>query len=331
MLRLTSHSLTANSTVMIKKLSSPLAKKFYAPHIDAVFVLNLDKRTDRWMNAKSQLKKAKFDVELDVNRISGIDGVELFGGRKVVDDFMLHHHRQHQHQHRDDASKSAKLEIQRKAQDLVNQGLITQQAAQRLVEVPTQDKLYGMDLTFGAIGCALGHRRIWELIAANGLEGALVLEDDVEFNPSIARQFAERWSHVPKDWELVYLGGVDLLREGKPPRPFVAEGVRYAYKGQRELTAYVLNHKSARACLAMTKPLAWQIDTHICMNCRYHDAAKDELIASPLSYCFQPALAIQVAKFGTDVQKQHEGVQAASLTDASRRMREFVGGETSVR
>ena len=297
----------------MKFLSSTTKQRYY-PSIDAVHILNLDKRTDRWMNVKTQLKKAKIPIE-EVNRVSGIDGVALLGGN--LDD---------------------KKTVAQKIRQLVTQDkLITEQAAQRFLEVPNKEKLYGMDLTAGAIGCALGHRKIWEMIANssssenNTNTNHLILEDDVEFHPSIARQFKERWSFVPSDWELVYFGGVDLLREGKPPRPFLAEGVRYAYKGHRELTAYVLNQKSARLCLEMTKPMTWQIDTHICMNCSWNEEAKDEYISSPLSYCFQPALAIQVAKFGTDVQKQHEGVEKASLTDASRRMREFVGGETSVR
>lgn len=264
---------------------------------DGVFVLNLDRRTDRWRHVQTQLRRARIPMTL-VTRASGIDGAATCSSPQQVD-------------------------------GLVRDGVITAAAARRLLEVPNKDKLFGMDLTPGAVGCAIGHRRIWERIVAADLRCALILEDDVEFHPSIARTFAERWASVPSDWELMYLGGVDLLKDGKPPRPFVAEGVRYAYKGHRELTAYVLHAKSARRCLELTKPMSWQIDTHICMNCTADAAAQDEFISDPRSYVFQPALAIQIAKFGTDVQKQADATSA--LTDAARRMREFVGGETSVR
>jgi GR25 family glycosyltransferase involved in LPS biosynthesis len=264
---------------------------------DRVYVLNLDRRADRWRHTQTQLRRARIPDQL-VTRVSGIDGV-------------------------------AKFSTPQQIEGLVRDGTLTAAAAKRMVDVPQREKLFGMDLTPGAVGCALGHRDIWQRILDSNSACALILEDDVEFHPAIARTFAERWAHVPADWELVYLGGVDLLRDGKPPRPFLADGVRYAYKGHRELTAYVLNARSARRCLELTRPMTWQIDTHICMNCRPDAAAQDEYIADPKSYVLQPSLAIQVARFGTDVQKQADG--SAALTDASRRMREFVGNETSVR
>jgi GR25 family glycosyltransferase involved in LPS biosynthesis len=264
---------------------------------DGVFVLNLDRRADRWRHTQAQLRRAKIPAEL-VTRVPGVDGAALCSSAEQV-------------------------------QQLVRDGVLTAQAAKRMLDVPARDKLFGMDLTPGAVGCALGHRAIWQRIVERRLRCALILEDDVEFHPAMARTFAERWRHVPPDWQLVYLGGVDLLRDGKPPRPFLADGVRYAYKGHRELTAYVLHADSAQRCLDMTRPMTWQIDTHICMRCKEDPRAQDEFIADPLSYVFQPALAIQVAKYGTDVQKQADA--SAALTDAARRMREFVGGETSVR
>jgi GR25 family glycosyltransferase involved in LPS biosynthesis len=260
---------------------------------DGVFVLNLDRRPDRWRGVLEQLRRARIDPAR-VTRVPGVDGATL-----------------------------------PPVAQLVANGTLTATGAQRMVDVPVKDKLYGMDLTPGAVGCALGHRAIWRAVADGGLRCALILEDDVELHPRIARTFAERWQHMPSDWQLAYLGGVDLLRDGKPPRPFVASGVRRAFKGHRELTAYVVHAASAARCLELTQPLTWQIDTHICATCAFDAAAQDEYISDPLSYVLQPSLAIQVAKFGTDVQKQPDG--APALTDAARRMREFVGGETSVR
>ena len=284
MLRRTAGRWNARSAAPVSQFSSP-----HYP-FDAVYVINLDRRTDRWMHVDRQIRKVGLK---DAVRFPGIDG------RKDVD-----------------------------IDALVRQGTVSELGAQRF-RLPTEEKLFGMDLTPGGLGCALSHRAVWQRIVDARHRCCLILEDDVEFHPSMKKAFAERWSHVPADWELVYLGGLDLLSADKPPRPFLGQGVRYAYQGHRELTAYVLHAKSAARCLELSNEMTWQIDTHICNVFKDDPAAEDKYISDPLSYVLQPSLAIQVTKLGTDVQKQPEA--NPSLADASRRMREFIGGGTSKR
>ena len=272
-------------TAPVSQFSSP-----YYP-FDSVYVINLDRRTDRWMHMERQLRKVALS---DAVRFPGVDG-------------------------------SRDLDVA----TLVADGTLTQMGADRL-RLPLEEKLFGMDLTMGALGCAMSHRAVWQRVVEAQHRCCLILEDDAEFHPQLRREFARRWAHVPKDWGVVYLGGLDLLSGGdKPPRPFLAPGVRYAYQGHRELTAYVVNAQSAARCLELSREMTWQIDTHICNNFADDPAAKDKYISDPLSYVLQPSLAIQVTKFGTDVQKQPEA--NPSLADASRRMREFIGGGTSKR
>lgn len=264
---------------------------------DGCYLLNLDRRPDKLAHTQAQIKRARLHKFLkpgvDVTRISGVDGAEL--------DFKKLH----------------------------SDSVLSDVGYERLTQVPPGEKLFGMDLTPGGVGCALGHRKVWQRIVAEGHAAALILEDDVEFHPRLRRLLAACWRGVPADWGLVYLGGLDLLARGKPPRPYVAEGVRRAYQGHRELTAYVLNAASARRCLELSTELTWQIDTHICNSFARDEAAKDDFISDPVSYVFQPSLAIQVTAFGTDVQKAP--AQNSALEDATRRMREFVEGGTSVR
>eukprot|EP00672_Neobodo_designis_P009327 CAMPEP_0174856486 /NCGR_PEP_ID=MMETSP1114-20130205/36032_1 /TAXON_ID=312471 /ORGANISM="Neobodo designis, Strain CCAP 1951/1" /LENGTH=284 /DNA_ID=CAMNT_0016091283 /DNA_START=47 /DNA_END=899 /DNA_ORIENTATION=+ len=257
--------------------STAPVSRFLSPHypFDAVYVINLDRRSDRWMHVERQLRKAGLQ---DGVRFPGIDG------RNVDVDA------------------------------LVKAGAISATGAERL-RLPMEEKLFGMDLTPGALGCALSHRAVWQRIVQAQHKCCLILEDDVEFHPSIKKTFADRWSRVPADWDLVYLGGLDLLSADKPPRPFLASGVRYAYQGHRELTAYVLHDKSAARCLELSNEMTWQIDTHICNIFKDDPAAEDKYISDPLSYVLQPSLAIQVTKLGTDVQKQPEANPA--LADAS--------------
>lgn len=264
---------------------------------DACYVLNLDRRTDRWAHTQRQLQRARIASFLKpggpgICRVSGVDGSQL-----------------------DLAGLHA-------------QGILTDQGYQR-AQLPLEEKLFGMDLTMGAIGCALGHRAVWERVVAAGHTAALVLEDDVEFHHKFSRQFAQRWARVPADWGVVHLGGLDLLASGKPPRPYCGEGIRLAYQGHRELTAYVIHAASAARCLELSVPMTWQVDTHINSCLEEDPAAQDRYIADPKTYVFQPSLVIQITSFGTDVQKQPSSNPA--LEDAARRMREFIGGGTSTR
>ena len=259
---------------------------------DAVYVINLDRRADRWSSVQRQLRRAKIDYK-NVQRVAGVVGTEL------------------------------------DAEQLHRRGTLTDIGLERF-RLPTEEKLFGMDLTPGALGCALSHRKVWSMIVEKRQQCALILEDDVEFHPAVSKQFMDLWNRVPDDWDLVYLGGLDLLASQNPtPRPYIAEGVRHAYKGHRELTAYVLHAKSATRCLELSSAMTFQIDTHIANIFEVDPKANDEFISDPKSYVFQPSMAIQLAKFGTDVQKH--GETNPPLTDAARRMREFVGGGTSVR
>lgn len=241
------------------------------PIFDSGFVLNLKRRVDRWGYVQKQILKsgiAKFVATGTIERVEGIDG--------------------------EDAT-------QVDVKGLWQQRFITELGYRRF-QLPQEMKLFGMDLTKGAIGCALTHRQVWKRICDSQCQAALVLEDDVEFSPKLAKSLPILWERVPPDWGIVYLGGLDLLSTGKPPRPFVAEGVRRAYQGHRELTAYVINAQSAKRCLQLSEAMTWQIDTHICSLLADDPVAQDQFIADPVSYVFQPSLAIQITSHGTDVQ-----------------------------
>ena len=291
---------------------------------DAVYYINLASRPDRRSYIeKDILTRHRFhDLVPLVQRLEGIDG-------GTVDLLQLH-----------------------------REGKITDRAKERFYTVPLHEKLYGMDLTPGALGCAFSHREIWRRIVQRKHRAALVLEDDVELSPKFPSAIYQRMQDVPSDWELLYLGGVDLLSTDKPQRPLIAPGWRRAYAGQRELTAYVLHERSARRCLELTECLDWQIDTHLCMKTtpdfKYSPnlpsaasrrgmhtvkgfrpdthPAEDKYISDPMSYAMQPTLAIQLSRFGSNVQKTSElETGDAHGVDATRRIREFFMGLTSLR
>lgn len=189
---------------------------------------------------------------------------------------------------------------------LVSAGLVNKEALPRYL-MPQEKKLFGVDLTAGGIGCALSHMQIWkdviEHFPDDGKGRFLVVEDDCKFLPGFTEAcLAERLSCVPDDWQMVYLGGADLMRRQAALQ--VAPGVRRLYKGFRETTAYVITVAGCKACLEVCIPMSWQFDTHLTEN-EVEMAGGLSYTVKPLGYCLYPPLVEQERDlFGTDVQKQ---------------------------
>jgi len=197
---------------------------------------------------------------------------------------------------------------------LADVGIVAKEAMPRY-HMPLEQKLFGTDLTDGGIGCALSHMMIWRDIIkrvgdgnADGSANFLVLEDDCSFIDGFSEELLnERISYVPEDWELVYLGGQDLLHRQHQYQ--VSQGVRRLYKGFRETTAYLINEKGAKTCLEVCIPMHWQFDTHLndeSLRQGLRPARGDETdyTMTPRGYCLWPPLVSQDRdSFETDVQK----------------------------
>lgn len=62
------------------------------------------------------------------------------------------------------------------------------------------------DMSLGAIGCALSHRRLYEDMVAQGWDRMVVLEDDVVLRASTIALLPDALRELPPTWELCYLG-----------------------------------------------------------------------------------------------------------------------------
>lgn len=62
------------------------------------------------------------------------------------------------------------------------------------------------DMSLGAIGCALSHRRLYEDMVARGWERMVVLEDDVVPRVAALDGLPDALRELPPTWELCYLG-----------------------------------------------------------------------------------------------------------------------------
>lgn len=239
-----------------------------------IYCINLDRRPERWSFMQDQFRRMQMPVE----RFSAVDGQTL------------------------DVPAMAEA------------GIIAKEAMPRYF-LPNEMKLFGTDLTDGGIGCALSHMFIWKDIIQRVGRGEaspnapfLVIEDDCkfveDFSPKLLR---ERLSHVPADWELVYLGGQDLLRRQHQYQ--VGPGVRRLYKGFRETTAYVINDAGAKVALEVCVPMHWQVDTHLNdeslrEGLKQRRGTDQDFTMRPRGYCLWPPIVSQFREgFKTDVQK----------------------------
>lgn len=138
----------------------------------------------------------------------------------------------------------------------------------------------GLFCTKGAIGCALSHRKAWETTVREGLQQVLVLEDDAHFGEDFDRRFAVAWRHVPRDWDLVYLGcitgcgdrdrytlfdwgmtgmylGTSLIKDGKLPNLHGRVNDHIAVPDSASAThAYAITGRAAKKMLSRLQRVA---------------------------------------------------------------------------
>jgi GR25 family glycosyltransferase involved in LPS biosynthesis len=233
-----------------------------ATPFDAVFVINLDHRRDRWESISRQLTACGAASD-DIMRYSAIDGAAM------------------------------------SPEHLAASGLISELGLLRLRR-PPQEQIWGMDLTNGGVGCALSHIHLWAQVAARQLECALVLEDDSLLQPDMFAQFQRRFPAVPADWELVYLSGLDT--EGKGPLMVVADGVRRVPQMHRTTNAYVVSARGARRLLDTVVPLTFQLDTEMTTRISSALPSGEMAVTGLPCYSLHPPLVVQATRFGSDIQ-----------------------------
>eukprot|EP00929_Paragymnodinium_shiwhaense_P096665 TRINITY_DN58344_c0_g1_i1.p1 TRINITY_DN58344_c0_g1~~TRINITY_DN58344_c0_g1_i1.p1 ORF type:complete len:398 (+),score=63.38 TRINITY_DN58344_c0_g1_i1:72-1196(+) len=234
--------------------------------LQGVYCINLDRRPERWNFMQKQFAA----LGLPARRFAAVDGRQV--------------------------------DITALAQG----GLVSPKALPRFF-MPDALKLFGCDLTPGGLGCALSHMQVWRHIVESdeNSDGGmfLVVEDDCLFSAEFSEAtLQDRIQQVPSDWQMIFLGGQDLLQRQSELQ--VAPGVRRLYHGFRETTAYLINVPGCKACLEVSVPLTWQIDTHLTENEVTIEGTDLRYTVYPMGYCLHPPVVNQERRlFGTDVQK----------------------------
>ena len=72
------------------------------------------------------------------------------------------------------------------------------------IEFPSEEVF----MTDGEIGCTLSHYVLWNVLLYQPEEEFLILEDDALFEENFVEKFMDRYSKLPLEWQMVYVGWV---------------------------------------------------------------------------------------------------------------------------
>lgn len=198
--------------------SSPCVSGEISPYVPfkRVFVINLDRRKDRWENIYKQLTEVVGIPPGLIERVSAVDGQRLLQPPHPCTS-SSHASTEKGVDHEKGPAKWNQEVLHR----LVAAKLLSPLGRRRL-EASRREQIWGMDLTPGAVGCALSHLEVWRQIFS--LEGSsrnysrspccsksdsnenflsffaapparnlyLVLEDDAVFSPSFLSDYHQR-------------------------------------------------------------------------------------------------------------------------------------------
>lgn len=188
---------------------------------EKIYYINLDKRKDRDKNVKQQL--AKYNLSRHTKRISAVDGSLI-------------------------------------NMNNINYDIITEKGKHDITTTDHKNKIQGITLTKGALGCALSHRSIWNDIINNNVSEALILEDDI----TLVDDFINKLNTIQSDANTY---NYDVLFLGYHPAT-----LKYVKKNSEStllqsskiygLFGYIVTNAGASKLL-QAFPITYQIDTEI--------------------------------------------------------------------
>lgn len=182
--------------------------------------------------------------------------------------------------------------------DKINKNIIT---GKGINDAKYNKSLYS-PLTRGAIGCALSHRKIWLEIIKNKIQTALILEDDIRFDPNFDHKLNLYKKTWPKDYDIVFLG-------------YHPASIKYINKNAFEesdgdyfalathvygLFGYIISYKGAEKLLKIF-PLDMQIDTDIFSDNNAKLNIKSYVVKPNRRIIFSDPSQVSY-EFGTDIQ-----------------------------
>ena len=199
--------------------------------IQRIYVINLDRKPDRWRQVSRELKRIKCHSKSSLlsisRRFSATDARYL--DSEINNNLLCPYF-----------SLDDQLQVE----------------PNPLVKRDAYSKAYRIDMSPQEIAIALSHIEVWKLVASNNIPYTLILEDDVYFQYGFARKFDAAWQSVvsqsAKDstFDILFLSfqevgenlNIKVQQTGLVHRPD---------RGIWQASGYVLSVKGARALLSL--------------------------------------------------------------------------------
>ena len=126
-------------------------------------------------------------------------------------------------------------------------------------------------LTRSELSIAFKHLKIYEDIVKNGIQTALVLEDDVVFEEDFVNKFNFNLMSTPNDWDLIFIGSGCNLRI--PPNNVISGKIAYKkeHPASKCADSYLINLSASDRILNTIIPFTLPIDFEINHHMRIHD------------------------------------------------------------
>jgi len=201
------------------------------PKIEHVFVINLNRQTDRLAKIKQELR-----------RILDYSGVELWNRTKRYAAV--------------DATCFLKDPIKDNDVDpiytLSEQLFVEPQPLTLPTKIELDSPIY---MSRPEIAIARSHIEVWRQVMASKYEYVLVLEDDVWFRSGFARKLDQAWSEIKiqfnnkSNFDILYLS-YEEVKHGAP-KIFISSNVFRPERGLWYLSGYVVSRKGAEKLLTL--------------------------------------------------------------------------------
>jgi glycosyl transferase family 25 len=157
-------------------------------------------------------------------------------------------------------------------------------------------------LTRGGIGCTLSHYNTWKRIATDkSINGALILEDDIDFSLNFTEDINNIMKNHPKDFDIIFIGyhpsTFKYIQRNKIYNKLYFKSLKVY-----GLFGYIVSKKGAEKLLNIF-PITNQIDSEI----PKHFNKINAYVIKPENRIITSEPSEVAYKFGTDIQvREHD-------------------------
>lgn len=156
------------------------------------------------------------------------------------------------------------------------------------IVIANKIRRWGIDLTYGSVGCALSHFYLYKKCLDNFYESILIFEDDITLTNNIDTILEEVYNLDFTSFDILYLGC-----HNKPHCIQLNNSIFKVHSFIYGCFGYLVTNRGARNLLQNLFPITKQFDSEISTLINKHQI--DVLIT-------QPHAVNSVPKFGTDNQ-----------------------------